>query len=155
MKLVRITNAEHREIATNLWFRIFTTEPFWVKKYAINELYQPRNRNNKPGQPYFIAYYKNKPVGITGIYRDKTRGKTYWLGWFGILPELQGKGLGSKVLEATIKELKNYHPDETCFYLWTDGGKDVQNFYKKNGFFDTNDRVTDFKTDGKIFLKIV
>jgi len=152
MKLVRITNIEQREVATDLWFRIFPDEPYWIKKYVINKLYDPRNRRQKPGQPYFVAYHRNKPVGLSGFYKEKTG--EYWLGWFGVLSKYQNQGLGSKILDATINELKASHPNVNYFYLWTEGSRAVQNFYRKNGFKYFGELHV-WATDAKIFRKAI
>lgn len=63
-------------------------------------------RAYKKGDPYFLVYYDGKAIGTTGLYEDEkisSRG-TVWLGWFGILPEYRGKGLGKRVLSDTIAE---------------------------------------------------
>lgn len=153
MKLVRITHTEQREDATNLWFKIFPDEAYWVKKYVINRVYDPKNRRQKPGQPYFVAYYRNKPIGLSGMYKDKKTGD-YWLGWFGILPEYANRGFGTKLLDATIKELKAIHPNVEYFYLWTEGGRAIQNFYRKNGFKYYGE-LHDWATHAKIYRKAI
>ena len=58
------------------------------------------------GDPYFLVYYGGVPIGTTGIYEDAkiTPPDTAWLGWYGILPEYRGKGLGKQVLADTIAE---------------------------------------------------
>ncbi len=61
-------------------------------------------------------------------------------------------GLGSKALDATIKELKVMRPNVTEFNLWTEGGRAVQNFYRKNGFKYVG-RLIDNKTNAAIFSK--
>lgn len=119
----------------------------------MNHIYDPKFRKNRPGQPYFVVYHYNKPIGLTGIYKNKKTGD-YWLGWFGILPEYQGSGIGSKVLEATIKELKSIHPNVTYFNLWTEGGRAVQNFYRKNGFKYTG-KLIDSKTNARTYGKTI
>jgi len=149
MNLIQITNSEHTEIATTLWVKIFPDEPLWVKKYVINDLYRPRIRNARPAQPYFIAYHRNKPVGLCGLYKHKGE---YWLGWFGVLPEARGDGLGSKMLQALIQELKIRQPRVTELKLWTEGGRDIQNFYRNHGFKYAG-KLVDNLTDARIYRK--
>lgn len=59
----------------------------------------------------FIVYLDEKPIGITGVYKEDIDDDSLWLDWFGILHEYRGRGYGKKVLLDTIdycKKLNNY-----------------------------------------------
>lgn len=61
------------------------------------------------GAPYFLAYLNNEAFGITGLYEEERLGEkgTVWLGWYGILKNYRGRGLGKAILLDTIKEAEN------------------------------------------------
>lgn len=73
----------------------------------------------KKGAPYYLVRYRGQTAGITGLYEDDRLGEknTVWLGWYGLLPEFRGLGLGRTVLCDTIAEAKRRGYD--TFRLYT------------------------------------
>ncbi len=71
------------------------------------------------GDPYFIVYLDDTPIGTTGLYTDPdiSDSGTIWLGWYGILAPYRGRGIGKTVLLDTIAEAvsRGY----TTFRLYT------------------------------------
>ena len=52
---------------------------------------------------YYIAYWDDKPIWVTGIYSYHEYPDDAWLGWFGILDDYRWNGLGGELLDRTIK----------------------------------------------------
>lgn len=76
----------------------------------------------------------NKVVGVTGLYtQNKDKKLCYWLGWFGILPEYQGNGLGLFLFNWTLQEVqrrnKNILRIQTSDLKYTESARQL---YKKN-----------------------
>lgn len=71
------------------------------------------------GEPYFLVYFNNNAIGITGLYQEERLGEknTVWLGWYGILPEYRKLGLGKTILLDSIEEAKKRGFD--TFRLYT------------------------------------
>lgn len=49
---------------------------------------------------YYVVYEGDEIVGITGHYPENAR---MGLGWFGVIPEARQRGLGERILRATIE----------------------------------------------------
>lgn len=59
--------------------------------------------NNETPSNYYLILQNNKPCATIGWYEfDK---KNAFIGWFGVLPEYQRKGIGTKVLDFIMKEV--------------------------------------------------
>jgi GNAT superfamily N-acetyltransferase len=81
---------------------------------------------------YYIVYFNDEPIGVTGIYSYHEYPEDAWLGWFGILPEYRHHGYGSVTLEKTIAMAaeKGYRN----FRLYTDElATDAHHLYEKYG----------------------
>lgn len=81
---------------------------------------------------YYICYYDNTPVGVSGIYSYHEYPTDAWLGWYGVLEKKRCQGIGSLILEKTmdIAKKKGYEN----FRLYTDEyAKDAHKIYKKHG----------------------
>lgn len=59
-----------------------------------------------------------QPLGITGIYSYVEYPNDAWCGWFGIMPEMQGKGYGRKLFSWTMEKAKEMGFEN--FRLYTD-----------------------------------
>jgi GNAT superfamily N-acetyltransferase len=69
---------------------------------------------------YYVARDEEtgKIVAITGLYNLKNHGEDeVWLGWYGVLPEMRGKGLGKKVLTWSMDKARDLGYKK--FRLWT------------------------------------
>jgi GNAT superfamily N-acetyltransferase len=99
---------------------------------------------------YWVAVERDgETVGITGLYKDSHNKDTIWLGWFGVHPGYRRRGIGSTLLEFTIKEAKRR--GFSILKLYTSSGeneKAAHGLYKKFGFIlsDTN------KKSDKVYL---
>lgn len=79
---------------------------------------------------------KSEIVAITGLYneKDKHDEDEVWLGWFGVIPECRGMGIGREVLEWSIKEARQLGYKK--LRLWTTTYPDeanAQELYEKVG----------------------
>lgn len=102
------------DIAYNIQKEIFPDDPDYDDLYdkAINSL---------DDNCFFIVYFKNDLIGITGVDVYREYPDTIWLDWFGILPKYRRNGFGEEVLLDTIeycKKLNKYKSFrvETTYY---------------------------------------
>ena len=83
----------------------------------------------------YIIYYKNKKIGFyNGELLDNGN---YEIGNICIIPEYQGKGIGTKILKDKLEEYKDRNIEIQCFK-----NNPVYKLYKKLGFVDSGE--TDF-----------
>lgn len=85
---------------------------------------------------YYVRNDKGEIVAITGLYNEKYKHSKdeVWLGWFGVIPECRGMGIGREVLEWSIKEAKQLGYKK--LKLWTTTYPDevnAQELYEKAG----------------------
>jgi len=75
----------------------------------------------KFGQRYWVvAGNSGKLAGVTGLYLDAKDRDVIWLGWFGVHPAYRRCGIGSYLLEFTIKEAKRKDFKKIKIYTSTD-----------------------------------
>lgn len=58
---------------------------------------------------FFAAYYEDKAVGYAAVYANNNETQCAFISMLGVLPEMQGKSIGTQLMEACINEsyLKN------------------------------------------------
>lgn len=95
LKYVQVTN-ENFEIAYNI------QKEQW-KNEADKENFIDKANNFKTDNISFIVYYKDIPIGITGVYTEDIDKDSIWLDWFCIVPEYRKMGLGEQILRDTIE----------------------------------------------------
>jgi ribosomal protein S18 acetylase RimI-like enzyme len=54
----------------------------------------------------FVLTVENEILGVIGYSQDEYRISNYWLGWFYVHREYQGKGIGRELLEYILNELQ-------------------------------------------------
>lgn len=113
LKYKQITN-ENLEIAYNIQKNEWENEP--DKQNFIDKA-----NNVKKDNISFIVYYKNIPIGITGVYTEDIDKNSIWLDWFCIVPEYRKMGLGEQILRDTIEYAKRlekflYFRAETTYW---------------------------------------
>ena len=99
LKYKQITN-ENLEIAYNIQKNEWENEP--DKQNFIDKA-----NNVKKDNISFIVYYKNIPIGITGVYTEDIDKNSIWLDWFCVVPEYRKMGLGEQILRDTIEYAKS------------------------------------------------
>ncbi len=111
-------------------------------KEAEKHYYQSLDPNDPSWKTHlFWRYYvvfdesRNKIIAITGFYNLAEHSQDeVWLGWYGVLPEARGHGVGRKVLEWTIQTAKENGFKK--FRLWTTTSPDeaeAQKLYDSMG----------------------
>lgn len=89
--------------------------------------------NNNFWQMYLIQE-NNEIIGMCGLYAlNKKKTDELWLGWFGILPDKQGKEVGSKALKLLEQKAKEFNCKKLCAWI-SHNSPEVVGFYKKNDY---------------------
>lgn len=86
---------------------------------------------------YFVAVDETEKIlGTIGLYSlEKDKKDTYWLGWYCVGPEFRGKGIGSKLLDFTIKKARQRGKKILRLYTSTSPEeKTAQLIYDSSGF---------------------
>ena len=60
---------------------------------------------------YYLVLKDGTPCATIGWYEIKEKGTNAFVGWFGVLPEFQGLGIGKEALKFIINEVKNLNYD--------------------------------------------
>lgn len=112
IRFVRISN-DNLELACNIQNNIFPEED--ARQNFIEQINHDPYRKE---MDYYIVYFENEPIGVTGIYSYHEYPNTAWLGWFGILDNYRKNGYGGIVLDKTIELARKKGYKE--FRLYTD-----------------------------------
>lgn len=101
LEYIEITN-NNLEYATKIQNEIFVGEE------SAYEHYKHTIDVKIEYDKYFLVYMDRKIVGITGYYSNEDINETnsLWLGWFGVLKEYRGRGIGRTILLDTIEMIK-------------------------------------------------
>jgi len=109
---------------------------------------------------YFVVRedVSKKIIGVTGFYTRTLDPKNVaWFGWYGIDPSQRGKGIGRKILEWTIKLIKDRGFNTFRLYTSTDPNEAAaQILYEKLGFKiigETEHSVEDPESDYKTLYR--
>lgn len=83
---------------------------------------------------YAIFRHQNDDLGLGGLYRfPADEIDRCWLGWFGVLPEYRGKGVGKWIIERHFDIARDAGAKMLCTFTESnDVG--VITFYQKLGF---------------------
>lgn len=102
---------------------------------------------------YYLAYFQNKVVGITGFYFDSDYKEEIWLAWFGVLQEYRGNGYAATILEWTINKAIAFN--KKVLRLYTDAIENANaiNLYKKMGFKGEKYMAEELSYDCYIYSK--
>ena len=119
-----------------------------------NFIEQINNDSYRKEQDYYIVYYGEEPIGVTGIYSYHEYPENAWLGWFGILERYRHHGYGGIVLDKTIQLAKEKR--YTKFRLYTDEfAKSAHKLYKSREMIEElydNSEDKDEYFDAKIYI---
>ncbi|MBR3962967.1 MAG: GNAT family N-acetyltransferase [Oscillospiraceae bacterium] len=109
----------HKDICSSEFIEKHDSE--YMVNYLLNKI--------QNGYKLYIDYFERKPVGIVGINpADEEICLLY------ILPEEQGKGFGSELLEFALKKCKN------PYITVLDSNKKAIDFYLKRGFIPSENQ---------------
>lgn len=107
--------------------------------------------NRKDNELFLMAKENGKVVGVCGVVREEGANK---LRTIYVLPEYQGKGVGSRLWEEARKFLD---AGQDTFVEVVDYNQNAIDFYKRKGFVDTGKRHQDEKfrmKSGAIFTEM-
>ena len=131
---------EHLLECTELYIKVFNEVP-WNDKWTLDTAY--KRLNDISISPNFegVLYVEGTQVkgAIFGNYEQFYEGIHYNLREMFISNELQGKGIGSKLLNVLEKKLKEI--DVTTIILFTSKGVKTSKFYLKNDFLELENMV--------------
>ena len=136
MTFEKITS-ENLDLALKVAAEIF---PYEVKNGKLSfedDAYRDAIRQDQPDFSYSLVRTSIWPVaGITGWYREADG--TMWLGWFGVIPDCRGFGLGKKILKRTAEIVAGLGVKEMFIYSGARVEEhDAHRLYVKNGFVNT------------------
>lgn len=80
----------------------------------------------------FTAYDGERPVGMVRLLGDG--GMSFYLKDFAVVPEYQGSGVGSRLLDSAERYIKESIPEGWAVSLELISTKEAVLFYKKKGF---------------------
>lgn len=117
---------ENIKVAAKLQYGIFpTSSAYSVYKSKITG-------ERKSLYIGYIAYLKDEPIGVTGIYEIPEYSDTVWLSWFGIKKEYRKLGYGKQIFDYTIEIAKDLNKKYLRLYTFEIWNNEAQKFYKKN-----------------------
>ncbi len=105
----------------------------------------PKSMENWCGigeRPYPLKFWQvflardreGNSIGVSGLYQQEvTDAKTVWLGWFGIVPEWRGRGMGPQLLKQTLDKARELHFEKVLVYCEKTAEKAIS-FYLGHDF---------------------
>lgn len=118
-------------------------------KRTIDFHFSCQDQGIDDGRSYFIWKQQGEIRGVTGL-QNYIWGpaENVWLTWFAVEPVLQGKGIGTRLLEMT--EAAAWEKGYRKFFVETYSGEDfarARKFYTARGFTEYG-RVKDYLPNG-------
>lgn len=93
---------------------------------------------------YWVAEEKGKVIGVSGLYQWRAYpADTAWIGYTAIHPNWQRKGIGRKLIEFMIKEVKKKGFRLLLLEMTSSEENEKKNFYFNLGFKEEG-RIRDF-----------
>lgn len=93
-------------------------------------------------EAHYIATIDTRVVGVIGWYQDNVHyadnamgnnfpgEEAYWVGFFAVDKQYQGKGIGTALLEKLEEVVKSKQRDE----LWVSSVPETKSYYEEKGF---------------------
>jgi ribosomal protein S18 acetylase RimI-like enzyme len=118
----------------------------------LSRIYCPENlaKEQAEGHRFWGAFSEGKALGFASGYREDG---IIWIKKLYILPEAQGKGAGSALMQAVIEA---FSPANEARLFVNSENRAAQNFYKRQGFScveTTPVKMGDFTFTDFIFAK--
>ncbi|MDT8346551.1 MAG: GNAT family N-acetyltransferase [Flavobacteriaceae bacterium] len=121
---------------------------FEFKPPDLESLYEVRHKVLRSGKPkktaifdgdktalHFSLYQSGVAVAVLSCYRRSWDAVPYAIQYqlrgMAVLPEVQGQGLGARLLQMTERDLLTKHPS---FMIWCNARVAAVDFYKKLGY---------------------
>lgn len=103
-------------------------------KRFIEDVY---GKNYRKSVDFWICKNKDgEPIGITGIYSYVEYPNDAWCGWFGIMPNMQGKGYGRKLFSWTMEKAKEMGFENFRLYTDLEDNNVAAELYRKVGMIE-------------------
>ena len=108
---------------------------------------------------YFVWQNDSKVLGIAGLHHYNWGPKeNVWLGWFALDPDLQGKGLGSKLFDEMIVLAKEMGFKKMFIETYISPAfEKAREFYQNKGFKPAGE-IENYLPDGEpmiVYLKVL
>lgn len=141
MKLEKLS-LDNKEQIKRLFQTVFMGEP-WNDDWS-DEKQLDRYIIDLIGNPNLLTLgliEKDKYIGMSlGSIRHWYSGTEYYIEEFFVLPELQGKGIGSEFINLMEEYLKEI--DIHTIFLQTDNHMPAYSFYKKKNFVELKEHIS-------------
>jgi GNAT superfamily N-acetyltransferase len=135
MKLVLVDHANYKE-AIKIQNRIFPDEDGTINILASLDRDTLINKTgidyDEDHVKYYIAYDNGEAIGITGLYYLDD--ESAWLAWFGVLPDKRRRSYGRRILEETMRIVKQRGFKTMRLYTDIVDNADAARLYEKLGF---------------------
>lgn len=130
LKFVKITK-ENVKLAGVIQYKIFNVshEVGYVKylKYLKDE-----KKKNLPIHISYLVYFKNKPIGVIGLYEEDYKTKDeVWVDWFGVLPEYRKHGFGTQMFLEVINQAQQMGKKILRLVTYSKWNVKAQGIYKR------------------------
>ncbi len=100
---------------------------------------------------FYLVYFKDTPIGVTGIYSYNEYPDAAWLGWFGVLSKERNKGYGSIIFDKT-EELARQKGYKSLRLYTDDTFLEAHRLYHKKGMikeiYDNPDDIDSYGPEG-------
>ena len=117
---IEILTVDNWKILKDLWLEALQSDSIaYGSSYEENVVLSDDEWRKKfEAGPKYLARVDGKPVGLIGVRYEKTKKTEHIaiLGGFYVDPEFRGKGIGRKLLERAIEDLRK-HPKITKIEL--------------------------------------
>lgn len=139
-KGIREITIEQIEAVKKLMLAVFSDEP-WNDVWSEEQLhaYIAQLMGERHSLSYGI-YLHGRLIGVSlGKVKSWCEGTEYWIEEFGILPQMQGNGIGSRFMQEIEKDL--IKRGITHIVLLTGKSVPAYCFYQKNGFEEKKEYI--------------
>ncbi len=125
-------NRNHLDECSHLIVSTFNAEP-WNESWTLDSAKKTLNQTvETPGFMGFVSLDDEISAFATGCCEQDDKQEIFYLEILCVKPDMQGRGVGSRLLEHLKDELGNRGVN--TIYPITHKGTPAESFYKKNGY---------------------
>jgi GNAT superfamily N-acetyltransferase len=154
LKLEELQSDKINEVVNLISIAMNPNEARWAENTIKFHFFCKKN-NVDDGRKYFVALIDEKIVGMSGLHNYQWGPENItWLGWFAVLPEMQGQKIGYFLMNATIAAAKKFNYRKIFVETYSDDGFErARKFYERYGFKQSGkiDGYINHKTDMVVF----
>lgn len=127
---LEMINKDNLKVTSLIQYEIFNNN--WCGYCdLLSEVEERQKDPNKLLPITYLVKYRNKAVGIIGLYELKNYKNTIWLNWFGILPKYRNRGFGTHALFKIIELARKYQRKEFRLVTYKIWNNQAQSIYQK------------------------